>query len=881
MRKPLGLTSEQVAKSKELYGTNQLTQQERETFWDKYIQNFSDPIIRILLVALVINIAFAATGHGEWVETFGIMLAVLLATVVSTYSEYSNENTFKKLQEEASRTYCKVWRDDKVQEVLIDELVTGDHIIIQSGDKIPVDGILIDGDLKVDQAVLNGESKEAKKELAPAGFDFDAEKVDFLDVYKMFRGSVVVEGEGVMQAVKIGDHTIYGQLTKELATEERDSPLKVKLTDLAKKISRFGYAGGVLIAVALIFEAAIKYQGGFANYFSNFPLLINDLMQAVILAVVIIVMAVPEGLPLMIAIVSSLNMSKMLKDNVLVRKIVGIETAGSLNILFSDKTGTITKGLLEVVKFVDADLNEYTELNAIPLGQRKIAVANIYHNSSAKIAECGKVIGGNFTERALGNYICQSEDGLDCERKKMIPFNSADKYSMAVVEGELNAVFIKGAPEKLVPMSAYYYDANGNKQALTDAHKQALEERMLEYAGQAMRMLALCAYEGQLENDALPQGGVVLLGILAIRDDVRPEAVEAIRIVQEAGVQVAMITGDRKETATAIAKDAGLITSEDQVVLTSSEMQDMSDEDLKRILPNLRVVARALPTDKSRLVRLAQELNLVVGMTGDGVNDAPALKKADVGFAMGTGTDVAKEASAIVILDDNFRSIEKAVLYGRTIYNSIRKFIVFQLTINVAAVSICFVGPFIGLDKPLTITQILWINLIMDTLAAMAFGGEPALMKYMQERPKRRDEKIVSPEMAKSIASSGLYMLAVSLIFFNWNHVAWAFHTTTQEIRSISPSSISLYSAYFTMFTLMAVVNAFGVRTDNKNIFADVAKNPNFVRIMLLIVAVQVGMTFIGGKLLRTNTLELHEWAIVAVLSLSIILVDTLRKITK
>lgn len=882
MRQPLGLTSEQVKKSRELYGTNQLTQQERETFWDKYIQNFSDPIIRILLVALVINIAFAATGHGEWVETFGILLAVILATVVSTYSEYSNENTFKKLQEEASRTYCKVWRDGQAQEVLIDELVTGDCIIIQSGDKIPVDGIMIEGDLKVDQAVLNGESKEAKKCIAPAGFDFDAEKVDFLDIHKLFRGSVVVEGEGVIQAVKIGDHTIYGQLTKELATEERDSPLKVKLQDLAKKISRFGYAGGILIAVALIFEAAIKYQAGFDAYFRNFPLLIHDVMQAVILAVVIIVMAVPEGLPLMIAIVSSLNMSKMLKDNVLVRKIVGIETAGSLNILFSDKTGTITKGQLEVVKLLDAEMNEYANLTDIPTKQRNITITNIYYNSSAKFSECGKVLGGNFTERALGNYICSSTDQMiDCTRTRMIPFNSADKYSMAVVQGDLNGAFIKGAPEKLVPMSSYYYNSNGEKMPLSEQTKADLETRMLEYADQAMRMLALCAYDSALDNDTLPESNLILIGILAIRDDVRPEAIEAIRIVKNAGVQVAMITGDRKETATAIAKDAGLITSDTDIVLTSSEMQDMSDEDLKRVLPNLRVVSRALPSDKSRLVRLAQELNLVVGMTGDGVNDAPALKKADVGFAMGTGTDVAKEASEIVILDDNFRSIEKAVLYGRTIYNSIRKFIVFQLTINVAAVSICFIGPFIGLDKPLTITQILWINLIMDTLAAMAFGGEPALEKYMEETPKRRDEKIVSPQMAREIFSSAAYMLLISLIFFKWNHIAWAFRTTTQEVMSIAPGSIHLYSAYFTMFTLMAVVNAFGVRTDDKNIFASVGQNPNFVRIMLLIVAVQIAMTFFGGSILRTAPLLLNEWVIVIALSLSIILVDVIRKITK
>ena len=628
----------------------------------------------------------------------------------------------------------------------------------------------------------------------------------------------------------------------------------------------------MLIAVAVMIENAI-HSGNFWGYFSNYPVLINDLLQAIILAVVIIVMAVPEGLPLMIAIVSSLNMSKMLKDNVLVRKIVGIETAGSLNLLFSDKTGTITKGQLEVVRFLSGDKVEYNNIESIPTAQRQLLVTSICHNSSAKISE-DKVIGGNSTERALGQFILwQCSTMIRTERQFMIPFNSADKYSIAVVAGDLTGALIKGAPEKLLSHTDFYYDQNGQKQVLTTDYQQALEEQMLAYANQAMRMLALCVYEGDydVESGGLPANNLILLGILAIRDDVRPEAVEAIKAVQEAGVQVVMITGDRRETAVAIAKESNLITSDSDVTLTSEEMQQLSDAQLKELLPKLRVVARALPSDKSRFVKIAQELNMVVGMTGDGVNDSPALKKADVGFAMGSGTEVAKEAGDIVILDDNFNSIEKAILYGRTIYNSIRKFITFQLTINVAAVSISFIGPFIGIDKPLTITQILWINLVMDTLAAMAFGGEPALMKYMQEKPKKRDENIVSPQMLSSIFTNGLYLTALGLFFLSSAAITGLFRT--------SPNNIYMFTGFFNLFTFLAIINAFNVRSEGLNIFQNLDKNPSFTKIMALILGIQIAMTFLGGKILRTTPLQLDEWFVVIGLSLTILVVEFMRKL--
>ena len=864
-----GLTTEEASKALSEQGNNALTQPPRETFWDKLWENFKDPIIRILILALLVNVVFVYMGHGDWIETMGIFLAIILATFVSTYSEYSNENAVQKLQEEASRIRCKVWRDGEPVELHIDDIVVGDAVILEAGDKVPVDGILLDGDVKLDQAALNGESKEAHKLIAPPDFTWGDGTIDFLDEHKLFRGSVVVEGQGIMQAVKIGDSSIYGQLTQELKDDERDSPLKLKLKGLAHHISQFGYAGGVLIALAVMLHKAYLY-GDFGAYFANTPLLLSDLVQAVILGIIIIVMAVPEGLPLMIAIVSSLNMKKMLRDNVLVRKLVGIETAGSLNLLFTDKTGTITKCKLEVVRFITGDSQEYPAFDVLPAKLKAFTYQNVVLNTSAAVSD-GAMVGGNMTERALSNYVGSYRMEEMLHRDKFIPFNSANKYSWAAVSGNGERYCLaKGAPEKLILQTSHYWDAEGNRQPLTEEMKKTLDDRMLELAADAIRMLALCTYESDIEGDELPADGLTLVGILGIRDEVRPEAIEAIAEVQDAGVQIVMITGDRRETAVAIAKDAGLLQRPNELVWTSAELAEMSDEQVKLELHKLRVVARALPMDKSRLVRLAQEMNLVVGMTGDGVNDSPALKKADVGFAMGSGTEVAKEAGDIVILDDNFLSIKQAILYGRTIYNSICKFIVFQLTINFSAVAINFIAPFIGIDKPLTITQILWINLVMDTLAALAFGGEPALEKYLREKPKDRSAPIVSKKMLSTITMGGVYMTFIAILFYKSSYVDHLFRN--------APDHIYTYTGFFCTYIFMAVANGFNVRVSGLNLLEHIDKNKGFLNVMALIVAIQVLLTYVGGRILRTTPLNLHEWSVVVLFGLSIIVVDLLRK---
>ncbi|MDR0330946.1 MAG: calcium-translocating P-type ATPase, PMCA-type [Chitinispirillales bacterium] len=883
---PFGLTDSQAAESKARSGDNRLTELARESFFDKLKANFGDPMIKILLVALAINAGLVIgtqTGFitGEkiaWYEPVGIAVAILIATLVSTFSEYRNENAFQKLQEDASRIQVKTYRNGVIVELDICDLVCGDAILLQPGDKIPADGVVVDGGIKVDQSALNGESKEAAKKAIPDGYEDDSAAMDFLHPHKVFRGAVVCGGNAVMRVGVVGDKSVYGQIAKELQTgDDRETPLKVKLRALARSISKFGYAGGVSIALALMFKFTLINNGfdpaRIAAYCANWGTLLNDAMHAFMLVVIIIVMAVPEGLPLMIAIVSALNMGKMLKDNVLVRKLAGIETAGSLNFLFSDKTGTITKGKLEVVAFIDGALNEYKSYGGVDGGLKKYLSLSILQNTDSVISGEGaqrKIVGGNATERAVLAFSGGDGEAVNAKTIGKIPFNSTNKYSATSIEGDYSLTLIKGAPEKILDRCKYYYDNGGQKKEY--AGHQQLNKNIDALAERAIRVVALAVSEKNIIDESLPEGGWTLVGVMGIRDEVRPESVTAIKEVIEAGLNVVMITGDRKETAAAIAKDAGLMRCDSDAVLTSDEFAARSDGEIKAMLKDIRVVARALPADKSRLVRITQEMNYVVGMTGDGVNDSPALKKADVGFAMGGGTEVAKEASDIVILDDNFNSIDKAVLYGRTIFNNIRKFIVFQLTINVSAVLINFIAPLLGRENPLTIIQILWINLIMDTLAALAFGGEAALKRYMKEPPKKRADPIVSGRMWKSIFTGSAWIFALSLLFLFCEPFKERFFAQNAGGQE------TVYTAYFTFFVLIAMFNAFNARTDSVNVLDNICGNKNFLRILGLVAIIQIALVYTGGEIFRCHGLSITQWGVVTLCAASVVPVDMARK---
>lgn len=880
-----GLRDEEVRKSKEQYGDNVIPDSEPTTFWDEFKETFSDPMIRILLAIVVIMIVMFFLGHAQIYEPIGTIVAVLIVAFVTAKTAVASDTKYRELKDSTKKDMCKVFRNGIITVIEVDDVVVGDKIILQSGDKIPADGILIDGDLRVDNSVLNGEAEECKKFAAPEGTEFPEELTGetFVDKYSLFRGAVVFDGEGVMDIRKVGLKTMMGKMAEEMQEDEPDSPLKVKLSKLANQISVFGYVSAVVIVVLYMAYFVIK-AGGFSNYIAaGWSDILMNIIEAVSLAILIVVCAVPEGLPLMISLVLMQNTSRMLDHNVLVRKAVGIETAGSLNILFSDKTGTITKGSLEVVEFFTPD-GVAISLDKMKDHGKVKSMVNIAvgKNTASMFDGQHKVIGGNATDQALMRFLGEDEyrflsGGTDKETDYSVGlsqgFNSANKFSQAEIR-ELKQVFYKGAPEKFLAVAKKGLDADGN---VVDLFPDVLDEKINEYASRAMRVLAFGYSNSPFSEDKINED-VVLIGLVAIRDDVRPEAKEAIREVQDAGVQVVMITGDRLETAVSIAKDAGLMQSDTDRALTSAQLNSMSDAEVKKIMGDIRVIARALPTDKSRMVKLCQEMNLVVGMTGDGVNDSPALKRADVGFAMGSGTEAAKEAGEVVIIDDNFRSIKDAILYGRTIYNNILKFCKFQLVINVAAVIVSAISPFFGIVEPLKVTHLLFVNLVMDSLGAMMLGNEPALEKYMTAKPRRRDESIISKAMAAQIGIMAIWMTIISFCFLK-----------LPVFMSIYGTEEKLYTAFFVLFVVAALFNGFNVRDDGFGIFKGLKDNPGFMKVWITIVLVQA--LIVNAALVLLKPFEWISsmfsctpfgaigWVVVIVLAFTMIPVDILRKV--
>ncbi len=875
-----GLSDAEVKLSREKNGTNIIPNSEPTTFWDEFKETFGDPMIKILLVIAGIMIVMFFLGYAEIYEPVGTIVAVLIVATVSAKTGVASDTAYRKLKDGQKKDTCKVYRNGMVTVIDVDDVVVEDKILLQSGDKIPADGILINGDLRVDNSALNGEAEECKKFAASEEKVFPEEITGdvFVDDNSLFRGAIVFDGEGVLDVRKVGMKTMMGKMAEDMQDEELDSPLKVKLGILAKQISTFGYIGAAVITVLYITFFVLR-AGGFGAYFSTgWSNIIQDLVEAVSLAIVIIVCAVPEGLPLMISLVLMQNTKKMLDHNVLVRKAVGIETAGSLNILFSDKTGTITKGSLEVVEFFTANGDEipFNEIKNYGKIKTMVDVA-IGMNSASMYDGSHKVIGGNATDQALMRFLGEDNYRLISSDTTYIAgasqgFNSANKFSQVEIT-DLNKTFYKGAPEKFIEKSTKAINENGE---VIDINIDALNEKINELASRAMRVLAFGYSNKKMVQDQI-NDDVILIGLVAIRDDVRPEAKDAIKEVQDAGIQVVMITGDRLETAIAIAEDAGLIKSDMDIALTSAQLAQMSDDELKAIVKDIRVIARALPTDKSRMVRICQEMNLVVGMTGDGVNDSPALKRADVGFAMGSGTEAAKEAGEIVVLDDNFRSIKDAILYGRTIYNNILKFCKFQLVINVAAVFVSAISPFFGIEEPLKVTHLLFVNLVMDGLGAIMLGNEPALEKYMLEKPRRRDESIIGKKMFSQILIMGAWLTIISFVFLNVPFFNQFFENDAQK-----------YTAYFVLFIVSALFNGFNVRDDRFGIFKNLGANPGFLKVWFTIVLVQaiivnaalvplVVFTWIGN-MFSCVPFGVEGWIVTIILAVTMIPIDLIRK---
>ena len=892
-----GLNSSQVEASRKAHGSNVIPDSEPTTFWAEFKDALGDPMIKILMAIAALMIGLFVLGDNclkiipgidqGIFEPIGTLIAVFLVATISAKTAVGSDQKYRDLKSRSEKDKVKVIRDGKTQVIDADDIVVDDIVLLQSGDKIPADGTLIDGKLKVNNAALNGETEEAKKtgdekSHIPETLTGDT----FVDKSSLFRGAIVTDGEGYMRVEAVGLATMMGKMAEEMNGEQVDSPLKVKLAKLANQISVFGYISAALIVI-LYLTMGIVHAGGFAPFFTNWQGLVHTIVQAANLAILIIVCAVPEGLPLMISLVLMQNTSKMLDHNVLVRKAQGIETAGSLNILFSDKTGTITKGHLEVVNLFDGAGAETNPSEAL--------AKCIIKNTQAVISD-GKVIGGNMTDQALMNYVLTkniAEPNVTVTKEQ--GFNSANKFSQAQLSDK--TLVYKGAPERLLPNCTKYVAADGT---IKDFDINQLNPKIDEMANKAMRMLAFAYKEDATLKEDKIQEDLVLVGIAAIRDDVRPEARDAIAEVNRAGIQVVMITGDRLETAVAIAKDANLLdkdatilteenkeamlekysatkTSTDKhgIAVSSAMLGTLTDDEIKILVSGIRVIARALPTDKSRMVRICQEMGLVCGMTGDGVNDSPALKAADVGFAMGSGTEAAKEAGDLVIIDDNFKSIKDAILFGRTIYHNILKFVRFQLSMNVLAVLATLFSPILGLNAPLTVVMLLFVNLCCDSLASLMFGPEPALEKYMDEKPRNRTESIVSAKMLINIILTSVWLAAVGFVMMFKNVDA----LTVYQMQAM----------YFVFYIWGSLFNGFQCRSDGFDIFAGIKDNKNFIKIPLIIVVAQAAIICVGlipvlrpvSLVFGCEPIAAIYWAQAILLGLTVLPIGCITKIGK
>lgn len=853
-----GLNNEEVKESRKKYGSNNISGKNTNTFFNLFIETLGDPIIKILIIALAVKTIFLFKDF-DYFETIGIVIAILVASLISAISEYGSNKAFERMQEESSKINVRVRRNKKIIEISIDDIVKNDVIILSSGEKIPADGILIRGKLSVDESSLNGESKEVYKELIK-----DINIIS--DKNKVYRGTTIYDGTAEVLITKVGMDTLYGKMAKELTTGEDISPLKLRLTNLAKIISKIGYIAAILIAISYLFSKIFILNNFNLSIIKAIPLntIIGYILEAMTLAVSVLVMAVPEGLPMMITLVLSTNSKKMLKNKVLVRKMVGIETAGSLNILFTDKTGTITNGKMEVISILDGSLNEYTNINELLPSYRQILIDSIiYNNDSEYDSTTNKIIGGNITDKALLSFAGQNKkDTIKIIDKIM--FNSQNKYSISIIEKNNKKIkLIKGAPDVLLKYTTNYIDENGKSKYLD---KEKLMSIIKEKTNKGIRAIAISTSQSIYPTDNIRRN--ILVGIIFIKDEIRKEARDGLNLIKSAGINTIMVTGDSKETATSIAKEVGIVSNNADVILSSNELSKINDDELKKIILRLKVVSRALPEDKKRLVLLSKELGLVTGMTGDGVNDCIALKKADVSFAMGSGTEVAKEASDIVILDDNIVSISKAILYGRTIFKNIRKFIIFQLSVNVSAILLALIGPFIGVPSPITVVQMLWINMVMDTLAGLAFSYEVPRIEYMKEPPKKKEENILNKYMINEILSSGLYSLVLCIIFLK-----------LPIIKSLFVDNNHFMTSFFCLFIFLATFNAFNARTHRLNIFAHLSENKIFLLIILFIIIVQISITYSGITIFQTTRINIKELLITIVLSFSIIPLDIIRKI--
>lgn len=839
-----GLTDQEVLSSREKYGVNLLTPPKRPSMWKLYLEKFQDPVIRVLLVAAFFSLIISIIEN-EYAETIGIFFAIFLATGIGFYFEYDANKKFDLLNAVGEETPVTVIRNGKIHEIPRKDIVVGDIVILNTGEEVPADGTLLEAvSLQINESSLTGELM-VNKTVDEAHFDEEATYPS----NTVMRGTTVTDGHGIMRVDKVGDATEIGKVARQ-ATEqsEEQTPLNIQLTKLANLIGKAGFTIAALTFIIFTSKDLYAYftSGAYTGDWHSWLAIARIVLKYFMMAVTLIVVAVPEGLPMSVTLSLALNMRRMLKTNNLVRKMHACETMGAITVICTDKTGTLTQNLMQVY---EAQVDN---------SQPDLVAEGIAVNSTAFLEE--KAAGekpsgvGNPTEIALLLWLNgQGKDYMSLRTQakvvNQLTFSTERKYMATLVDSPIRQkriLYIKGAPEIVMSKCSLPADAIAR-----------YNEQLLAYQNKAMRTLGI-AYreiaEGESSDCAtlVNEGGLTFQGIFAISDPIRPDVPDAVKKCQSAGIGVKIVTGDTPGTATEIARQIGLWQPEDteRNRITGVEFAALTDEEaLDRVL-GLKVMSRARPMDKQRLVQLLQQKGAVVAVTGDGTNDAPALNHAQVGLSMGTGTSVAKEASDITLLDDSFHSIATAVMWGRSLYKNIQRFIVFQLTINVVALLSVLLGAFFGTELPLTVTQMLWVNLIMDTFAAMALASISPSMDVMNEKPRKRTDFIITPAMRNNILGVGLGFLVILMGLL-------AYFKTL-------PGGMDVHhlTVFFTIFVMLQFWNLFNASVfgTNHSIFKDASHALGMLSVALIILVGQFLIVTFGGKVFRTEPLPLMEW---------------------
>lgn len=862
-----GLKSSEVEVSRTTYGSNKLPEPELKKWYHFAKEALTEPITMILIIIALFQLVLGAMGVMSLSEPVMIIVVLAIVTEIAVKTGLGIQKSAAELRAKTAVRYCDVVRDGSVQTINKDDLVVGDLVLLRTGQEIFADGFIVDGEISVNNAAINGETKECRK-IPSANYKHvkTTSTTAYTDQCSLFAGTVIMSGEGKMIVTDVGVNTVNGDtLVKMQTLEPPKTALDIALDHLCDFISKWGTIAAVLAFVIMTITGILN-AGSLSQYFSgNILENIQKVAQNISNALTIIVAAVPEGLPLIVKLVTKQNVSTMEKFNILAKNTGKIPELAYVNLICTDKTGTLTTGEMTSTVMVNGNcqdiFNKESSLN-------ELIDLNICMNNSAVFDSNGNITGGNSIDRAVLDML-SPEDAQKIQNKaimkKRVPFSSENKFSAVTLNNGANDFTVyKGAPEKLIEKCKFYLDNDGIVTELTEEKRKALKSHIKGLTEKAMRCIALTISD-QTDDD-LPDE-MNLLGVIGVVDPVRNEVPEAVKIAHKAGIQVIEITGDCMETAKAVAMEAGIYKPGDLAV-TNDEFEAMSDVKVKEIIPQLRVISRCSPNTKLRLVTLAQEIGMSVAMTGDGVNDAPALKKADVGFGMQDGSDVAKEAADIVLTDNNFASVVKAVELGRTFMHNIMMFLEFQLPINISLLILSMVFPIIsGGSALLAAVQILIVNIIMDSLNSLSFGGEPPKEEYMNEEPIMKGSGLFIRGAKGRIALSSIVFIALFGVI------------TFGPVGNMFTTKLSAMTARFALLCLMAVFNGFTIRTDSMNLFKGIKNNKLFVYIALGIFAMAVVLCNFVGNLVQTTPMDVKQWIIVLVTAFMVVPVDWIRKV--